>query len=40
MVLVEGPATQTGWIQFVALQDGCPLLPEDKTGAGLVLIAD
>lgn len=39
MMLVERPASQTGGIQLEALQDGRPLLPEDETGAGLILIA-
>lgn len=39
-MLVERPASQTGGIQFITLKNGCPLLPKDKTGTGLILIAD
>lgn len=39
VVLVERPAAQIGGVQFVALQDGGPLLPEDQARTRLVLVA-
>lgn len=39
VMLVQRPAAQAGGIQLVALQHHRPLLPEDETGTGLVLVA-
>lgn len=40
MMLVQRPPAQTGGIKFIALQNDCPFLPQDETGAGFILITD
>jgi len=40
MVFVQGPATEVGRVQLKSLKEGCPFLPQDETGAGLVFKAD
>lgn len=40
VVLVQWPPTQTGGIEFIALQNDCPFLPQDETGTGFILVTD
>lgn len=39
-MLVQWPPAQTGGIKFIALQNDCPFLPQDETGAGFILVTD
>lgn len=40
VMFVQGPAPEVGRVQLKSLKEGCPFLPQDETGAGLIFKPD
>lgn len=40
MMLVQRPPTQTGGVELIALQNGCPFLPQDEAGTGFIFVSN